>query len=109
MFADPEKENAAYSKRLFDAVLNAVIDCDGDGTGNAGFVRPDIVRDVLAEVAAVVDNNCQRAKGASDRRKFANELAKRYEVMAQAMERADANGLISGWDKARLIDTSTIN
>jgi len=109
MFADPAKEDADYSKRLFDAVLNAVIDLDGDGSGKAGFVRPDIVREVLADVAAVVDSNCQRAKGAGDSRKFANEMAKRYEVMAKAMAQADASGLTSSWEKARLIDPGTIN
>ncbi|MDG2532090.1 hypothetical protein P6144_00370 [Sphingomonas sp. HITSZ_GF] len=97
MFADPEKERADYSKRLFDKVLDLVIGMDGDGTGAGGFVRPDIIRTVLADVAAVVDCNTQVAKGPSDRRKFANEMAKRYEEMSKSIE---TSGAMSAWPAA---------
>ena len=106
MFADPEKEISAYSKRLFDKVLETVITLDGDGTGAGGFVRPDVIRDVLADVAAVVDHNTQVAKTPSDRRKFANEMAKRYETMGKSLVQS---GAADGWEKARLIDPGTVN
>ena len=107
MFADPDKEVADYSKRLFDAVLNTVIGLDGDGTGVGGYVRPDVVRDVLADVAAVIDNNAQVAKSAADRRRLSNEMAKRYETMAKSMATADASGSLAAWTKARPVPSSS--
>jgi len=100
MFANPDAEIANYSKRLFDKVLDIVIGMDGDGTGRGGFVRPDVIRDVLADVAAVVDHNTQVAKTATDRRKFGNAMAKRYETMGKSLAES---GATEGWQNATRI------
>ncbi|WP_404337802.1 hypothetical protein AB2M62_03345 [Sphingomonas sp. MMS12-HWE2-04] len=90
-------------------MLDTVITLDGDDKGLGGYVRPDVIRTVLAEVAAVVDNNTQVAKSASERRRFANDMAKGYEAMAKSMAEADAKGELGGWARAQAIEPGTVN
>lgn len=86
MRRDLEPEEADYSARLYTAVLNAVLTLDEDGTGSGGFVSPHLVRMTMADIAATVDNNCQLAKTPRDRRKFGEDMAKRYSEMLKSLQ-----------------------
>lgn len=94
----PEEQD--YSARLFDVVLNAVIDMDGDGTGRGGYVRPHVIRNVLAEVAATVDHNCQTAKAKSDSRRMGEEMGARY---TKLLRQLDGDPTMRAWPAATVV------
>jgi len=102
---DLTDEEAAYSRRLYDAVLATVIGLDGDDTGQAGIVRPHIVRMTMADIAATVDGNCALVESPRDCRQFGEDLAERYKVMAGSLEEADTGA----WPKATKIEPGTFN
>ncbi|RYG90209.1 MAG: hypothetical protein EON59_00335 [Alphaproteobacteria bacterium] len=79
-------EEQAYADRLFVLVLNRVIGMEGDGNDVSGFVRPHLIRDVLAEVAATVDHNCQSAKTPRDRRQMGEEMGARYTKLLSGLD-----------------------
>jgi hypothetical protein len=101
-------EEADYSKRLFDAVLNQVIGLDADEGGTGGFVQPHLIRMVLAEVAAAVDSNCGIGATPRDRRVNGEEMGKRYAAMLKSLVE-DASGGMAGWAKATPIGAGTVN
>ena len=83
-------EEADYSKRLFDAVLDLVIGMDADPSGQGGFVRPDIARMTLADVAAMMDQNCGIGQTPRERRNLGDDISKRYVKMRQSLSTAPA-------------------
>jgi hypothetical protein len=101
-------EEADYSQRLFDAVLNQVIGLDADEAGTGGFVQPDIIRMVLAEVAAAVDSNCGIGNTPRDRRVNGEDMGKRYAAMLKSLVE-DKSGQMASWAKATPIGAGTVN
>lgn len=101
-------EEADYSKRLFEAVLNQVVSLDADEAGTGGFVRPDIIRMVLAEVAAAVDSNCGIGQTPRDRRLNGEEIGKHYAAMLKSLVE-DVSGQMAAWPKATPIGAGTVN
>jgi hypothetical protein len=100
-------EEQAYSKRLYDAVLDVVIGLDADDAGTGGYVRPDIIRLVMADVAATVDNQCGVTKTPRDRRLLSETMAKRYTAMGKTLsENAEQ---MAGWAPATKIGSGTMN
>lgn len=94
---DYTPEEREYANRLFDIVLDAVIGMDGDGTGNGGFVRPHVIRMVLAEVAATVDHNCQTANTPRDIRTMGEEMGVRY---SKLLKKLNAEPGMQSWAPA---------
>ena len=89
-------EEADYSRRLFNLVLDSVIGMDGV-EGGGGFVRPDIVRIALLDVIATVDYNCGLGAVPSERRKTGEYLGKRY---AALLKNLVENPEMQGWAQA---------
>jgi hypothetical protein len=103
---DLDPDEADYSKRLYDAVLAAVIGMDADVTGTGGFVRPHVVRMTLADIAATIDNNCGIVKTPRDRRQFGEDMAKRYAAMSRIWAEAGAD---TAWQKAVALEPQRLN
>lgn len=78
-------EERDYSRRLFNLVLDAVIDMEGVEGSGGGFVRPDIVRIALMDVIASVDFNCGLGTVPSERRKTGEYLGKRYAALLKKL------------------------
>lgn len=97
---DYTPEEREYANRLFDLVLNTVIDMDGDGTGAGGFVRPHVIRMVLAEVAATVDFNCKTATTPRDVRLQGEGMGARY---SKLLKQLNATPELSAWPTATLV------
>jgi hypothetical protein len=93
-------EEQEYADRLFNLVLTAVIDMEGDGTGVGGYVRPHVIRNVLAEVAATVDHNCQTAKTPRDSRRMGEEMGGRY---TKLLRQLDADPAMRAWTPATVV------
>jgi thiazole synthase ThiGH ThiG subunit len=83
-FADREsgrpliEDEANYSKRLYDAVLDTVISLNAVPGTEAGYVSPDIVRIALTDVMVAVDFNCGLGRVPSERRKTGEYIGARY-------------------------------
>jgi hypothetical protein len=90
-------EEADYSRRLFNLVLDSVIDMDGVEGSGGGFVRPDIVRIALLDVIATVDFNCGLGEVPSERRKTGEYLGKRYATLLKGLVE---NPEMRGWAQA---------
>ncbi len=69
---------ADYSTRLFDAVLDAVINLNAVPGTEGGYVSPDIVRIALIDVMVAVDFNCGLGRIPSERRKTGDYIGSRY-------------------------------
>jgi hypothetical protein len=69
---------AEYSKRLFDAVLETVINLNAVPGTEGGYVSPDIVRIALIDVMVAVDFNCGLGRVPSERRKAGEYIGSRY-------------------------------
>ncbi|NML06776.1 hypothetical protein [Sphingomonas sp. G-3-2-10] len=72
------ESEADYSKRLFDAVLDAVINLNAVPGTEGGYVSPDIVRIALTDVMVAVDLNCGLGRVPSERRKTGEYIGSRY-------------------------------
>lgn len=71
-------DEADYSKRLFDAVLDTVISLNAVPGTEGGYVSPDIVRIALLDVMVAVDLNCGLGRVPSERRKTGEYIGSRY-------------------------------
>jgi hypothetical protein len=71
-------DEADYSKRLFDAVLDTVISLNAVPGMEGGYVSPDIVRIALLDVMVAVDLNCGLGRVPSERRKTGEYIGSRY-------------------------------
>lgn len=78
--ADPvlTDDEADYSKRLYEAVLDTVIGLNAVPGMEGGYVSPDIVRIALTDVMATVDFNCGLGRVPSERRKTGEYIGTRY-------------------------------
>ena len=72
------ESEAEYSKRLFDAVLETVINLNAVPGTEGGYVSPDIVRIALIDVMVAVDFNCGLGRVPSERRKTGEYIGSRY-------------------------------
>lgn len=72
------ESEAEYSKRLFDAVLDAVINLNAVPGTEGGYVSPDIMRIALTDVMVAVDFNCGLGRVPSERRKTGEYIGSRY-------------------------------
>lgn len=72
------ESEAEYSKHLFDAVLDTVINLNAVPGTEGGYVSPDIVRIALTDVMAAVDFNCGLGRVPSERRKTGEYIGLRY-------------------------------
>ena len=97
MDRDLTPEEAEYSRRLFNLVLDAVIDMEGVEGSAGGFVRPDLVRIALLDVIATVDFNCGLGEIPSERRKTGEYIGKRY---AKLLKGLVENPEMRSWPKA---------
>jgi hypothetical protein len=100
---DLTDNEADYSKRLFDAVLDTVIGLNAvPGMENGGYVSPDIVRIALIDVMVAVDFNCGLGRVPSDRRKTGEYIGSRYAKLLKDF--IDNPGC--QWTPAMLVDQS---
>jgi hypothetical protein len=72
------EDEADYSKRLYEAVLDTVIGLNAVPGMEGGYVSPDIVRIALLDVMATVDFNCGLGRVPSERRKTGEYTGTRY-------------------------------
>lgn len=78
-------EEKAYSKQLFDAVLDTVITLNPDPSGAGGIVDPDVVRTVLTQVAATIDLQAGLGRVPSERRKTGEAIGRLYAAFLKGM------------------------
>jgi hypothetical protein len=78
-------DEADYSKRLFEAVLDTVIGLNAVPGMEGGYVSPDIVRIALVDVMAAVDFNCGLGRVPSERRKTGEYIGSRYAKLLKDM------------------------
>lgn len=71
-------DEADYSKRLYEAVLDTVIGLNAVPGMEGGYVSPHIVRIALLDVMATVDFNCGLGRVPSERRKTGDYIGARY-------------------------------
>jgi len=94
----PEEE--AYSKRLYDKLLDAIVTLDAVPGAESGLVSPHIVRATLADLAATIDHNCGQGATGNERRRHADFMAARYGKMLKMLQEAAGH---EAWPEAQRV------